>query len=228
MKIIIKIAVFLLFLSSCSVFADTVILTPGTTNQTTGLTGFATDGSMMNGMVITAYFSGGSSETAYWATTGLQAGGASGTGWSLSESGDTYGGAWTLDTGNQIMTRLFVDAGPGDTVFDTTFNGEYGTNGSARGLNFHRTSINSGLNVTATYQDYVALAGDAPVGDLFRYLDLSFQIVGATGFSGVMTYEADTDNLQFAGDIHPVPEPATMLLLGTGIVGLIGFKRIRK
>jgi hypothetical protein len=230
MKKIVNIAVLLLLLSSCSVFADTVIFAPGTTNQTTALTGFSTTGSMMDGMSITAYFSGGSSQTATWATTGVGEGSAVGTGWSLAESGDTFGGLWTLNTGTNTMTRLLIDAGPGDTVFDTTAIGDIaGTDGSARGWSFERTSANPGLDVTATYLDYVALTGFAPVGDLFRYLDLSFQqATGAAGFSGIMEYISDTDNLKFAGDLRPVPEPATILLLGAGIVGLIGFRRIKK
>jgi hypothetical protein len=35
------------------------------------------------------------------------------------------------------------------------------------------------------------------------------------------------DYFELSGDIEPIPEPATMLLFGTGLVGLIGYNRKR-
>ena len=110
MKKPVGVALLLVLLWSYPVLADTVILDPGTTNQTTALTGFSTTGSMMSGMKITAYFVGGSSEIATWMTTGAGTGGAFGTGWSLVESGDTFGGTWTLTTGTNAMARLLIEA----------------------------------------------------------------------------------------------------------------------
>ncbi len=202
--------------------AVVVTLDPGTTNVTTALTGYSTTGAMMDGMQVTAFFSSGGSDTQSWADTGVTSGGVSGAGWSLSELGDTFGGNWTL-TSQVNITRLLIDAGPGDSVFDTDFGGAYGTNGSARGWTFDLQSGATGLDLNVFYRDQVALSGSAPVGDLYRYLDVNF----SSAFSGSMVYIADTDNLKFAGDIQPIPEPGTMMLLGSGLVGLAGFARKR-
>ena len=50
--------------------------------------GFHTFGNLMDGMIVTAHFDGGGSETVEWAATVDDAGSAIGTGWSLS------GGRW--------------------------------------------------------------------------------------------------------------------------------------
>lgn len=190
----------------------------GTLYQTKALTGFSTWGDMMDGMSVTAYFTAGGSESKSWADTGAGSGGVSGTDWSLTESGDTFGSNWNLIA--RGITRLVIDGVPGDTIFDTRRFGDVeGTPGSARGWTFETAYTGS---LEATYRNWVKLTGFAPAGDLYTMLDLNF---GPNGFAGDMSFIADTDNAATAGDIKPAPEPATLLLLGLGLVGLTGIRR---
>lgn len=215
-----------LFMTQAAGAAVSVAFDPGTLQQTTALTGFATTGAMMDGMSVTAYFANGFSDTRAWADIDADSGGVSGTGWSLREDGDTFGGEWTLNnTSGSSLTRVLIDAGTGDSVFDTTFGSVEGTAGSALGWTFDAVGGGAGLDILATYRDSVALTGFAPVGDLFRRLDIVFRGNGLSSTYGNFKYIADTDNLQFGGDITPVPAPGAVAL---GTIGLALIQGIRR
>lgn len=202
----------------------------GLLNVTTAITEFETFGNTMDGMTVRAFFTDGSSETAVWADTGIVSGAAGGTGWELSESGDTFlGGTWVLSNLTGLgMTRLLLDGGPGGIVFDRTFGGLIGTDGSALGSDFTVTAGVAALDITATYRDHVAVTPDPPVNDIFRRLDIQFTSSG--GFpSGTasLSFRADTDNIEPGGEIVEIPEPSTLAMVGLGALGFVGCRRRR-
>lgn len=218
------------FFMTFPAFAYTVSVNQdnGTTYSTTALTGYSTNGAMMDGMKVTVYFYDQTSEEAIWAGSGAGVGAASGTNWYLSETGDSYGGIWTFVNGTGSGISAFtIDAGAGDTVFDRTFNDVFGTDGSARGWDFDVQSAPDDLAINAMYSDLVALSGSAAVGDLFRFLTVQFTNDGGFATDSRMTYITDTDNLSLSGDLTSVPEPGTLMLLGGGLLGLAFFGRKR-
>lgn len=220
-KLILPLALATAVIASPATAALTVNYDTSSTYSTTALTGYSTNGAMMDGMSVTAVFADGSSQTSAWVDTSSSSGSASGSnGWSLSLSGDSFTNNWSLSNqASSALSSVFIDAGVGNSVFDTQNNGA-STAGSAAGHAFS-LSGSSAFDIVATYSGLVALTGQAAVGDLFRYLSIDFT---NNDFTGGLGFRADTDNLKFAGDIVDVPVPAPLALLGLGLV-MIGLSR---
>jgi len=217
----------------------TIVKDAGATNTTTALTSSATSGDEMDGMSVTAYFANGTTEARSWVDYGVNQGEVVGTdgAWGLWERGDTFNGEWTLWYNamhlSSGISSVVIDAGVGNTVFDTTFGGVDGTTDSAAGKDFtlkFGNALGSSQNITATYSGEVAISGNAAVGDLFRFLEIRFDgwTFGPSGGPTSFVFYQDTDNIKFAGDIQSVPLPSAvwsgLALLG----GLRVVSRLRR
>jgi hypothetical protein len=181
-----------------------ILLGAAAPSQATTLVGFSTTGNMMSGMRVTASFVNGTSESLTWGVTGSQSGGVFGTGWSLTQSGNTYmeDSPWIFTNTGQAITSLVIDAISGNTLFDTypLLEGPLQTPGSAEGWPFQIQQI-SGLAPT-TYNYSVPI--DISRGDLFGKLSVYW----VNGFTGQMLFRADTDSGSNSDPVKAQPQVA--------------------
>jgi hypothetical protein len=226
-----KFALAAVALAACAVTATSqaavvITTTPAPVVDSPGLTGFATTGAMMNGLSITATFSGGLTETVAWSASGATSGGVTGTGWGLSLADDSFSTPWlfTFGVAGQLgqLTHLVMSGTSGFTIFDRTEPSE-GTPGSAQGLDFAFDAGCDGCNATVNYSGQTGIGGAAPLGDLWQVVDITF--TDATGPRADWSFVQDTDN-----DIRAmVPEPETYALMlgGLGLLSVLAKRRRR-
>jgi hypothetical protein len=197
----------------------------------------ATTGDEMEGMRVTAFFSGGAQETAVWAAGLPGQGSAVGTNWNLSQSGDTYSSPWglTYEGGSGLLIGFRVD-GFGDNppgtegiLFDRTFGFANGTDNSFLGRDFEVVG-DEPFDISVVYSGATGVGGAPPVGDEFRFLDVRF-LLGPQSDTGQPEIAGlDGENLRFLSFIQDtdeavVPEPSVLSLLGAGLLGLFRMGR---
>jgi hypothetical protein len=223
-------AIALIGLFAGPTFADTVTIVKDNSDleHIADYGNIVTGGADMVGLTATVTYVGGSTVVYTYAKTGAQSGAATGGNFSLGVTGpDTYFSTtpWTLsNTGSPAIVDVKLDSFAGDTVFDS-LDPDPGTFNS-KGTNFAVLSDSGTHAIVATYSGEVSLAGAAPLGDVYRYLDVNF---GTTNpFTGTLSFTQDTDNVP-TPPLTGVPEPAPMMIMGLGVLmmgGLIARKRI--
>lgn len=115
------------------------------------------------------------------------------------------------------------------TAFD--FNGAYFTAAWNTGLNINLEGYNG---ATLLYSQTIVVDPWAPTYFTFNYMGITSLYLNSyggvdAGFGGGVTHFA-MDNFTFNQQANPTPtpEPSTMLLLGSGVLGLVAARRYMK
>lgn len=187
-----------------------------------------TVGADLGGMIVTAGFADGTTETLVWAPTFAQDGGVSGIGFSL-----FYGYRNFELSVMQAMTSLTMFAAPGNAMFDIETPGEIGdTYGTKIGFSFRLPDTDTHVGeIGVTYTGAVTIDGHDRGIDVFTTMIVDFTGLAGGGLANHLSFATDLDSLEVAGDLVPapseVPLPDSLPLLAAGLA-MFGLSRRRK
>ncbi|MEP6762817.1 MAG: PEP-CTERM sorting domain-containing protein [Gemmatimonadaceae bacterium] len=238
-------AALLAAMTTTPVAAQTNTFNNGSLVNSPALTGFATLGNQMGGMLVTWTFATGGGGSGAWGDIGGGNWGVSSNGFSVSLGATTnsFANTWTLNnfTGGRLASVRFNGA-PGRTLFDCDWNAGLfcnnsgntsaleGTTGSANGYSLATIAGGSYTGaVVGAYSNRVGLAGSQPIGDLYEQLQINFSDTIAS--QGTYLFALDTDNSDFNQPppiVTASPEPATYVLMGLGLLAMGVAKRRRR
>lgn len=208
--------------------AQVIVTDPGVPYVASALTGFATTGSEMGGLRVTAFFTDGTSDSGNWGDLGGGTWGVASPRFSLTlgAGDDTYTAPWRfqIDPDGLGINRLLLQGAPGKTVFDIIPDPNWLTPGSAQGRAMEIVG-SPALGAVAKYRNLVGIFPNAPLGDLYETLDVTFDVQGGARFFEFVT---DTDNIGKGGRITNTPEPATLGLMALGAVAILGVEWRRR
>jgi hypothetical protein len=181
-------------------------------------------GADMDGIKVTLTYGNGATSSQIWAANGAQSGivssyNGNGKGWSLTQNGDTIGendpsvlpGYWTLTSVGRNIKSLLIEGLYGNIVFDNLF-GNANVNGSGAGREFTYTDN----SVTAAFSDQYDNQAD---------LYGSMLLTGTIGSNDYLL--RSNTSMQFLIDTDEVPEPSTIFILMSGLLGLMVTRKKR-
>ena len=166
------------------------------------------------------------------ATTGTISNGYGGLNWD--QIGCVNGADYHLGSGydNGTVSGDYVAANQwanvatvSDSFFD--FNGAYFTGAWNDGLNINIQGLSGG---TVLYNETIQVDHNGPTWFSANYIGINQLVISSYGgtqavVSGFGEHFA-MDNFTF-NETAPVPEPSTILLMGAGLLGLVGYNRKR-
>ncbi|MEO9651774.1 MAG: VPLPA-CTERM sorting domain-containing protein [Roseobacter sp.] len=184
-----------------------------------------TRGRDLTGMVVTASYLDGTSETVIWNRTSGAWGQSTGSDFSL-----IFGWkAFELSV-TKTLVALSLDAAAGNSIFDTSTSTQAGidTYGTKGGYAFSVYEGDPEGVIDVTYSNAFALTGHERATDAYTLLSIDFSgLEGGGLLSDDFQFRSDLDSLEVAGDLTPVPLPASMLMFASAF-GLLGAQRLRK